>query len=380
MRQGMRFEGLRRTGRGASMVVWAALLLAAAGCGEPEGPRPDGLYAHVYTEKGEFVSRLEYEKTPLTVTNFVGLAEGTIENDAFELGRPYFDGMAFPRVEPGHVIQTGPPATDRDVRGPGYQFPNEIHADLSHDHAGALNMANGGPNTSSATFCVTLGDRSYLDGDYIVWGEVVEGMDVVRSIEVDDVIDSVRIERVGDEAEGFRADTDAFRRLLAVAEERRSEHEARRPVAFREWIHQNWPDAEGPEGGVLAQVLSPGMGAPTSGPRQIRYRGTQVRYLGHVIGRDGPPLEVTPFGSGENGVPGFHDEPVTFTFTPGETELNPGLDAVIQEMAPGERRAVVVPAEYGYGTGGLYPPETPGQPRFVISPEVLLVYEVEVVG
>ena len=362
--------------RGPSLAVWATLLLAGAACA-PRSGRPDGIYARVYTTRGLFVGRLAHEKTPLTVTSFVGLAEGTIENAAFEAGRPYYDGMAYTRVEPGHVIQTGPPASDR-ARGPGYRFPNEIHADLSHDHAGALNMANGGPNTNAATFCVTLGDRSYLDGDYIVWGEVVDGMDVVRSIEVGDVIDSVRIERVGDEAGAFPADTDAFRRLLAAAEERLAEHATMRREAFREWTRRSWPEATGPEGGVLTRVLNEGTGPATSGPRRVRYRGTQVRYLGHVIGRRAPPLEITAFASGENGVPGFHDPPVAFTFTPGETALLPALDAAVAAMAPGERRVLVVPAEHGYGRTGLYPPETPGQPRFVISPEVLLVYEVEV--
>jgi peptidylprolyl isomerase len=241
-------------------------------------------------------------------------------------------------------------------------------------------MANGGPGTNAATFCVTLGDRSYLDGDYIVWGEIVEGMDVVMAVEQGDVIDSVRIERVGAAAEAFRPDNESFRRLLAEAEERAAEHATLKRTAFHDWIQQNWPEATGPEGGVLTQVLAAGSGSPGSGPKQVRYQGTQIRYMGHVIGREEPPLEVTTFGSGPDGVPGVIDPPQEFTFTPGETELNPGLDAAIAEMAPGERRAVVVPAEHGYGRGGLYPPETPGQRRFVISPEVLLVYEGEVVG
>ena len=100
----------------------------------------------------------------MTVANFVGLAEGTIANSAFDPGRPFYDGSVYHRVVPGHVIQTGIPASDR-ARGPGYTFPNEIHARLSHNHAGALNMANSGPNTNSSQFCIMLGDRSYLDGD-----------------------------------------------------------------------------------------------------------------------------------------------------------------------------------------------------------------------
>src|SRR5205807_2342301 len=111
--------------------------------------RPDGLYAEIRTSKGMIVARLEAELTPLTVANFVGLAEGTIANAAFDAGRPFYDGSTFHRVVPGHVIQTGVPQSEK-ARGPGYQFPNEIHARLSHNHAGALNMANSGPNTNAS--------------------------------------------------------------------------------------------------------------------------------------------------------------------------------------------------------------------------------------
>src|ERR1017187_9678796 len=112
----------------------AALLLAAPN----QATRPDGLYAEIRTSKGLIVARLEPDLTPLAVANFVGLAEGTIANAAFDLGRPFYDGSVYHRVVPGHVIQTGIPQSDR-ARNPGYTFPNEVHAKLSHNHAGALN-------------------------------------------------------------------------------------------------------------------------------------------------------------------------------------------------------------------------------------------------
>src|SRR5262249_23316660 len=152
--------------------------------------------AEIRTSKGLIVARLEPDLTPLTVANFVGLAEGTIANAAFDTGRPFYDGTVFHRVVAGHVIQTGVPPSDR-ARNPGYTFPNEVHAKLSHNHAGALNMANGGPHTNAAQFCITLGDRSYLDGDYTVFGDVFEGIDVVMRIAQGDTIESVRIARMG---------------------------------------------------------------------------------------------------------------------------------------------------------------------------------------
>jgi cyclophilin family peptidyl-prolyl cis-trans isomerase len=168
---------------------------------------PDGLYAELHTNKGLIVLSLAYEKSPMTVANFVGLAEGTIKNDALPEGAPYFDGSKFHRVVPGHVIQAGAPNTEGEGRL-GYMFPNEIHPELSHHRAGILGMANGGPHTNGSQFYITLGDRSYLDGDYTVFGEVFEGMDVVFAIVQDDVIEDVKIVRSGKKAKKFRADTE----------------------------------------------------------------------------------------------------------------------------------------------------------------------------
>ncbi|MEX2531284.1 MAG: peptidylprolyl isomerase [Gemmatimonadota bacterium] len=363
--------------------LWAALLVGAAvyGCDPAADPRPDGLYVSIYTEKGTMVGVLDAERSPMTVTNFVGLAEGTIENDAFELGRPYYDGTTFHRVVEGHVVQTGVPDSEA-AGGPGYTFPNEIHDELSHDRAGVLTMANGGPHTNAAQFSVTLGDRSYLDGDYIVFGEIVQGLDVAFEIEQGDVVDSIRIERVGEEAESFRPTTDDFRQMLAEAEERVTRDAERRQAAHSAWVERHHPDAEGPEGGVLTveSVLPEGPAAVPGDTFQVRYSGIRVRYMAHRIGYDGPELEEVRFGSGEDGAPGFHDPPQEFTWVRGESSIHEGFAEVVEEMAVGERRTVIVPPELGYGVAGAYPPEAPGEPRFVVGPNTLLVYEIEVVG
>jgi len=362
----------------------AALLLISGASAQESVKRPDGLYAEIRTSKGLIVARLEMDLVPMTVANFVGLAEGTIANAAFDLGRPFYDGTVWHRVEAGHVIQTGIPQSDR-ARGPGYTFPNEIHARLSHNHAGALNMANGGPNTNAAQFCIMLGDRSYLDGDYNVFGDVVEGLEVVMRIARGDSIESVRIVRVGEKAQAFHPTTESFQAMVRAAEQRVAENAEKKRIAEREWIARNYPNARGPENGVLTERLTAAQpvrdnAVPPGGPLRVRYRGTEVRYMGHVLGREGPPLDLISFGSGDNGVPGFIDPPRVFTVEPGKTKINPGLDGVMAEMKPGERRVVIVPAALGYGRPGLYPAETPGKRRFVISPNALLVYEVEVLG
>lgn len=359
----------------------AILLLAALAAAQQPAAHPNGLYAEIRTSKGLIVARLEAGLTPMTVANFVGLAEGTIANAAFDPGHPFFDGSVFHRVVPGHVIQTGIPQSEH-ARNPGYTFPNEIHARLSHDHAGALNMANSGPHTNAAQFCITLGDRSYLDGDYTVFGEVVEGLDVVMRIVQGDVVESVRIVRVGAQAQAFHPTTESFQAQVRAATARVAEHEEKKRQAERDWIARNYPKAAGPEGGVLTEQLAPpaANAPPAGGPLRVRYRGTEVRYRGLVVGREGPPLNAAGFASGENGVPGLADPPQVFTVEPGKTKLNPGLDSALAAMRPGERRIVIVPAAQGYGRAGLYSPEVPGKPRFVVSPNALLVYDVEVLG
>jgi peptidylprolyl isomerase len=363
-------------------IALLAALLAVPSVAQQPPKRPDGLYAEIRIAKGVIVARLEPDLTPMTVANFVGLAEGTIANAAFDLGRPFYDGSTWHRVEAGHVIQGGIPKSDR-ARNPGYNFPNEIHARLSHNHAGALNMANSGPNTNAAQFCITLGDRSYLDGDFNVFGDVVDGLDVVMRVEKGDAIESVHILRVGAKAQAYHPTTESFRAMVKEAEQRVAEHAEKKRLAEEAWIRQNYPKATGPAGGVLSEVLRAGAsdaGPDSGGVRRVRYRGKEVRYMGMVIGRTGPPLDVIEFGSRETGVPAFVDTPREFTVELGKTKINSGLDEVIAAMKPGERRVAIVPAAMGYGRAGTYPPEIKGQKRFVVSPNALLVYDIEVLG
>jgi len=212
----------------------------------------------------------------------------------------------------------------------------------------------------------------------------VEGLDVVMRIVQGDVVESVRILRVGAKAKAFHPTTESFHALLQAAEQRAAGHTEKKRLAELDWIASNYPKATGPAGGVLTERLAAAPAAaqqpaPASGgPLRVRYRGSEVRYVGDVLGRLGPPLDVVSFASGEGGVPGFVERPQVFTVEPGKTRLNPGLDSAISTMQPGERRVVIVPASMGYGRAGLYTPEIPGKRRFVISPNALLVYDVEV--
>ncbi|MCB0791781.1 MAG: peptidylprolyl isomerase [Flavobacteriales bacterium] len=176
----------------------------------------DGLYAKFHTNKGTITCELEYQKVPVTVANFVGLAEGKVNNTAKPEGQPYYDGLSFHRVIADFMVQGGDPS-GTGAGGPGYAFADEFDSTLRHSRAGTLSMANAGPNTNGSQFFITHKDTPWLDGHHSVFGYVVEGQDVVNSIQQGDRMDSVRIERVGADAQGFdamavlKANADKFR-------------------------------------------------------------------------------------------------------------------------------------------------------------------------
>lgn len=327
----------------------------------------DGLYAEAATNKGLIVLRLEFEKTPLAAANFVGLAEGTIANDAFPAGTPFFDGTKWHRVVAGHVIQCGAP-TGGKTSGPGYEFPNEIAPGLSHGREGILGMANSGPHTNSSQWYITLADRSYLDGNYTIFGEVVRGMDVVKSIVQGDEIRTLKIIRVGPAAESFRPTTESFKTLVAEAEVRVRREDAERKVREESLVAANWPRAAAGADGIKFVVLKEGTGQPAAAGSHIK-----ASYTGKCLLNG-----MTFISTVEDGKPYRGEKPESFDFEVGRTKINPGLDKTLAQMKKGEKRLVIVPAEQAYGRNGFYARQREGEKRFVIAPFSLLVFEVEV--
>ncbi len=197
------------------LVTLALLVLARPGVA-PAAPAstglPDGLYAEIVTPRGTIVCELTAARTPVTVTSFVGLAEGTLGPAP---RRPFFDGLTFHRVVPDFVIQGGDP-DGTGKGGPGYTIPDEVQPGLRHDRAGILSMANNGPDTNGCQFFITLRETNRLNYLHTVFGHVVRGLEVLPQVRQGDTM-TVKILRLGAAARAFVADdtTLAARRAQA---------------------------------------------------------------------------------------------------------------------------------------------------------------------
>jgi len=190
-----------------TLTVLLLISVIMSSCADTSRNLADGLYAQINTNRGEILLSLEYEKTPLTVISFTGLAEGKI-NTSVKKG-PFYDGLRFHRVIKNFMIQGGDPLGN-GTGGPGYKFPDEFDDSLVFDGPGVLAMANAGPGTNGSQFFITHVETPWLQGKHTVFGHVVDGQDVVNKIRQNDTIKSVKIIRVGSAAEAFQNDQAAF--------------------------------------------------------------------------------------------------------------------------------------------------------------------------
>jgi peptidylprolyl isomerase len=213
---------MSRLARTVLLVIAAAAMLGAVPPQNVSGQNPsgrnastqaDGLYARIVTSRavdGErsILIRLHYDRTPLTVINFVGLAEGTIRHTRGD-GVRFYDGLTFHRVIENFMIQGGDPeGTGRG--GPGYRFPDEFVPELRHNRPGILSMANAGPGTNGSQFFITHVPTPWLDDRHTVFGEVLEGQEIVDAVQQGDRIVTVEIIRRGEKAQALRTDQEAF--------------------------------------------------------------------------------------------------------------------------------------------------------------------------
>jgi len=255
----------------------------------------DGIYAHIQTNKGEIIVELAYKKAPLTVTNFIALAEGTKQNNK-GLGTPYYDGLSFHRVIDQFMIQGGDPNGD-GTGGPGYMFADEF-TDLIHDGPGVLSMANSGPNTNGSQFFITHVPTPWLDGKHSVFGSVVKGMDVVNAIVQGDTIETVKIERIGDEAKEFIANEDSFNALVLKANEAIIAQQEIRLQNFESYVVSNFPGAIQDELGFFTTITKKGNGSFASMGQIVTVDIALSANTGEVMRPPGSPIPF-PLGTGE---------------------------------------------------------------------------------
>lgn len=302
----------------------------------------EGVFAVLTTEKGQIVLNLFYKETPMTVSNFVGLAEGTL--DAAK-GKPFYDGLKFHRVISDFMIQGGDPRGN-GTGGPGYKFPDEFVDGLIFDKPGKLAMANSGANTNGSQFFITHVPTEWLNYKHTIFGEVVDSdsQKVVDSVAQDDTIKSIKIIRLGKDAENFKVTQADFDKYIATfAEKQKAEYEK----AVKEALEYYSKIAKK----VKFEILKEGNGDKIGLPKQVA-----VHYKGYL--EDGTVFDEST-GRGP------------LEFVTGAGQMITGFDAMVQDMKLGEKRKMTLPPETAYGDRGA---------GDVIPPNATIIFEVEVVS
>ncbi len=309
----------------------------------------EGMYAKITVEKGTFLCQLEFEKTPLTVASFVGLAEGNFEVDTLTFDKPYFDGLMFHRVVPGFVIQGGDPLGN-GLGGPGYKFRDEFDTTLLHTGPGILSMANGGKNMNGSQFFVTHKATPWLDGKHSVFGHVVEGMDVVNAITAKDKMLKVEIIRVGKAAEKFDA-TKVFAKNRVVKDKVKKKALKKRNKAFKKSMKKDHKKAKQTDSGLMYQIVEKGNGVkPEKGSK------VEVHYTGFFT--NGEKFD----SSVDRGKP--------FKFPLGAGRVIKGWDEGVGLCDIGGKIKLIIPYWLGYGEAG----------RSTIPPRSTLIFDIEVIS
>lgn len=294
----------------------------------------NGIYAKFNTAKGAILVKLTHDLTPGTVGNFVGLAEGNLENDIKPQGKPYYDGLKFHRVISDFMIQGGCPL-GTGTGGPGYQFDDEFHPSLRHDTPGVLSMANAGPGSNGSQFFITHVATPWLDDKHTVFGKVVEGQDVVDAIQGNDALESVEIIRVGEEAQKWNA-IEAFRTFEGSREKRLAEAKRQAEEAMEKLA----AGFDKTESGLRYKIIQKG-----DGKQAQKGKTVSVHYKGAL----------------ENGMEfdSSYKRKQPIDFPLGMGHVIEGWDEGIALLQVGDKARFVIPSHLGYGergAGGVIPP------------------------
>jgi cyclophilin family peptidyl-prolyl cis-trans isomerase len=362
--------------------IIALLLIATAfftSCNKEHSNLPDGLYAEIETNKGTIIAQLDYKKAPMTVANFVSLAEGknTFVSEDFK-GKKFFDGLKFHRVitkangdAEDFMLQTGDPMGNGSGDA-GYKFSDEF-TDLVHDKPGILSMANSGPGTNSSQFFITVAATPWLDGKHTVFGSVVEkGMEVANKILVNDFIKSVKIIRVGTDAEKFDAAKVFDEKFKLEAEKQKKAvallAEIKKPYATM--IADAKATGTKTASGLIYKITKKGSGKkPANGSTvSIDYAGfledgtlfdSSIKSIEEKFGKYNQQKDQ------QNGY-----SPIPFQIGT-KTGMIPGFIEGIENLSIGDRAILVIPPQLGWGAEGA---------QNVIPPNATVVFEIEIMN
>ena len=304
----------------------------------------NGIYAKFNTAKGSILVKLEHEKTPGTVGNFVALAEGNLENKSRKQGEPFYDGLKFHRVIPDFMIQGGCPQ-GTGTGGPGYKFEDEFHPDLKHDKPGILSMANSGPGSNGSQFFITHIPTDWLDNKHTVFGHVVEGQDIVDAVAQGDALESVQIIREGDDAKKWNA-VEAFRTFEGA----RTKREVAEREATEAKMEKLAAGFEKTESGLRYQFIQRGNGKKAENNKTV-----SVHYEGSL--ENGKVFDSS-----------YKRKPIEFPL--GQGNVIEGWDEGIALLQVGDKARFVIPSHLGYGASGA---------GGVIPPNATLIFDVELI-
>ena len=306
----------------------------------------NGLFATISTSKGEIKIELEFEKTPGTVGNFVGLSLGLINNSIKPLGEAYYNGLKFHRVINDFMIQAGCPF-GTGTGDPGYKFDDEFHSELKHDRPGVISMANAGPSTNGSQFFITHVETPWLDNKHTVFGNVIDGMDVVNSISQNDEIISVKINAVGDKAKAFDAAKafEDFNKSKADRIKKEKENELKILKDLSKGFSKT-------SSGLLYKFEKENNSHKPSNGNKVK-----VHYKGML-------LDGTVFDSSFK-----RNQPIEFTL--GVGQVIKGWDEGISLLGIGDKASFIIPSDLAYGAAGA---------GGVIPPDATLVFEVELIS
>lgn len=323
----------------------------------------DGIYARFITNKGIIVCQLAYQNTPMTVGNFVGLAEGNFKVGDKSFSQPFFDGLIFHRVIADFMIQGGDPQ-GTGMGDPGYKFYDEIDPTLKHIGPGILSMANSGPNTNGSQFFITHKATPWLDGKHTVFGHVISGQEVVDAIAQNDTMRKVEIIRVGEEAIKWNAQA-AFDQvyLAKKAQEALEQAELSKIAAMSQddykafmydEVLKSYPKAQQSPTGLVYVILENGKGSEVKDGKKV-----SLHYTG-TLRRGGKKFDSSK----------DRNAPLEFEYK--VQRMIPGFEEGITYIKEGGKILLFIPYYNAYGKQGR-PGSIPAYADLVFEIELLQV-------